>query len=189
MIPTEGQAKKLWDKYQLPESKRRHVELVAKVARWLAEQVKRKTSKTSHVQKVIINEELLIASALLHDIDKNIPKLPNEQHPDTGVRILCEEGMGEVAALVKTHSLHAILDSTISPKTWEEKILYLADKMVKHEVIGVDARFRIWNDERLPPEEQRVLDAAYPKVKELEKEVLDLIGLSPKRILEDIQGG
>ncbi|MEK9143967.1 MAG: HDIG domain-containing metalloprotein [Patescibacteria group bacterium] len=175
MIPTEDQAKKLWDKYGLPEGKRRHVEFVAKVAKYLAANLK-------------INEKLLIAGALLHDIDKNVTKLSGEKHPDAGVRILREEGMGEVAALVKTHPLHAILDPAITPKTWEEKLLFLADKMVKQDVIGVDARFRLWNDEHLPSEQQKILDAAYPKVKELEKETFDLIGTDQKRILEETKG-
>ena len=175
MIPTEDQVKQLWEKYGLPERKRRHVGIVAKVAKYMA-------------TKLNINEKLLIAAALLHDIDKNAPKLPGEQHPDAGVRILREEGMGEVADLVKTHPLHAILDPAIAPKTIEEKLLFLADKMVKHEVIGVDARFALWRDEHLPTAEQEVLDAAYPKVKELEKEVLDLIGWEPKRILEETKG-
>lgn len=175
MIPTEDQAKTLWDKYALPERKRRHVALVAKAAKYLVANLK-------------INEKLLIAGALLHDIDKNIPKLPGEKHPDAGVRILQEEGMGEVADLVKTHPLHAILDPAIAPKTWEEKLLYLADKMVKDDVIGVDARFRLWNDEHLPEDQQEILDAAYPKVKELEKEVSDLIARDPKRILEELKG-
>lgn len=182
MIPTEIQAKKLWEKYGLPEMKRRHVGLVAWVARFLAGEVKRKKVKGK------INERLLIAAALLHDIDKNVTKLPGEKHPDAGVRILREEGMEEVAALVKTHPLHAILDPAIAPKTIEQKLLFLADKMVKQEVIGVDARFKLWNDEHLPKTQQNILDRAYPKVKELEKEVFDLIGVDQRRILEKLKG-
>ena len=169
MIPTEDHAKQLWDKYGLPEGKRRHVELVARAARFLAEQINKATKRQ-------MNKPLLQAGALLHDIDKNVEKLPGEKHPDAGVRILREEGMGEVAALVKTHPLHAILDPAIAPKTLEEKLLYLADKMVKYEVIGVDARFKLWNDEHLPKDQQKILDAAYPKVKALEKEILAKIG-------------
>ncbi len=176
MIPTEDQAKKLWGKYALPEGKRRHVALVAKVARFLAQKC------TVHSAQCTVNEKLLIAAALLHDIDKNAAKLPGEQHPDTGVRILREEGMGEVADLVKTHPLHAILNPTISPKTWEEKLLYLSDKMVKYEVIGVDERFRLWNEEHLPEQEQAVIDAAYPKVKQLEQEIFALINVRPQDV-------
>ena len=178
MIPTEDQAKKVWEKYQLPENKRQHVALVAKVAKFLATQLKIKTSG------FIIDEQLLTAAAFLHDIDKNAPKLPGEQHPDTAVRILKEEGMVEVAQLVATHPLHAIFDPSITPKTWEEKILYLADKMVKYEIITVDARFKLWNDEHLPADAQDILDRAYPKVKELEKEIFDLIGIIPRQVAQ-----
>lgn len=176
MIPTEEQAKKLWDKYGMPEGKRWHVALVAKVAKFLA-------------ANIHTNERLLTAGALLHDIDKNAAKLPGERHPDAAVRILREEGMEEVAALVKTHPLHAILDPAIAPKTIEEKLLFLADKMVKDAVFGVDERFRLWNEEHLPAEEQKILDEAYPKVKALEQELLDLIGIDEKRILEEFEGG
>ncbi|MBI5619911.1 hypothetical protein HY950_03045, partial [Candidatus Gottesmanbacteria bacterium] len=84
------------------------------------------------------------------------------------------EGMEEVAALVKAHPLHAILDPLTAPKTWEEKILFLADKMVKYKIIGVDGRFALWNAEHLPAGQQAILDASYPKVKELEKEIAKL---------------
>ncbi len=205
MIPSEEECKKLWNKYQLPVYKRRHAALVARVARWLAAQVKSlprrqtgkaseksktskagktsntsNTSKTSKTSKSIdIDVQLLVAGALLHDIDKSIPKLPGEQHPDTAVRILREEGMDAVAALVRTHPLHAILEPAICPKTWEEKLLYLADKTVKQEIITVDKRFALWNDERLTKKAQTILDAAYPRVKDLEKEILSSIGLHP----------
>lgn len=159
MIPTEEQAKALWDKYHLPEEKRLHVTLVLSVAITFARKIQN------------VNIPLLRAAALLHDIDKTVPKLPGEQHPDTAVRILKKEGMDEVAGVVKTHSLHAILVPSIAPKTIEEKLLYLADKMVKYEIIGVDKRFTLWRSEDLPFEAIRILDKAYPKVKELEKEV------------------
>ncbi|MBI4062328.1 HDIG domain-containing protein [Candidatus Gottesmanbacteria bacterium] len=178
MIPTEEQAKILWDKYDLPENKRRHVVLVAKVARFLA-------SKTNEP----INFSLLRAGALLHDIDKNAQIRPGERHPDTGVRILREEGTPEVAELVKTHPLHAILDPSIAPKTWEEKILFLADKMVKYDIITVDERFKLWNDEHLPPDAQKILDRTYPKVKELEKEIFSIVHMQPKELQILISGG
>lgn len=169
MIPTRQQTKALWDKYHLPQKKRMHVELVARVAMKLA-------------KKISVNRPLLLAAALLHDIDKAVEKLPGERHPDAAVRILREEGMEEVADLVKTHPLHSILDPAIAPKTQEEKLLYLADKMVKYDIVGVDRRFALWRDEQLPWEEQAVLDASYPNVKALEQEVFNSTGLS----LEDI---
>jgi putative nucleotidyltransferase with HDIG domain len=171
MIPTKSQAMALWEKYRLPESKRIHARLVAGVAMFFA-------------TKFQVDTKLLLAAALLHDIDKVLPGRPGERHPDTAVRILREEGMPEVADLVKTHPLHAILDPEISPKTREEKLLYLADKMVKYDMVGVDRRFALWNEEHLPPEEQKILDRSYPKVKELEQEVFRLAQISLDDILK-----
>lgn len=171
MIPTEDEAKKLWEKYRLPANKRIHVSLVARVVKFFA-------------SKIPVNTQLLVAAALLHDIDKAAPPKGGEQHPDTAVRILQEEGMQEVADLVVTHPLHAMLDPAIAPKTREEKLLYLADKMVKYDIVGVDKRFALWNEEHLPPKEQAILDASYPKVKELEQEVFKLARISLDDILK-----
>lgn len=177
MIPDRTQIVALWEKYDLPGLKRTHVLLVARVAVYLANEV----MKVTNTQ---INMSLLEAAAMLHDIDKSIQKLPNEHHPDTAVRVLQEGGMEEVAALVRTHTLPVILDQKLSPKTWEEKLLYLADKMVKYEIITVDGRFALWRQESLPPKALAQLDACYPKVKKLEQEIFTLIGKRP----EDIKG-
>lgn len=165
MIPTKDEVKKLWDTYQLPDTKRVHVRLVARVAKFFAE-------------KIPVRTNLLVAAALLHDIDKAAEKLPGERHPDGAVRILRAEGMGEVADLVATHPLHAILDVAIAPKTMEQKILYLADKMVKYDIVGIDQRFALWRAEQLPQEAREILDASYPKVKVLEKEVFNKAGIT-----------
>lgn len=181
MIPTPKQVKLLFDKYNLPSLKRIHVEEVAKLAKYLANKFKIQNSK------IKINEELIEAAALLHDIDKNAPKITGERHPDAAVRILNELGFAEVAEVVKKHSLHCILDPQLEPKTWEEKIVYLADKMVKYEVIGVDHRFKLWYKENLPEAAVSVLNASYPKVKILEQEIFSLAGLIFTQIQKDFQ--
>lgn len=179
MIPTEEQSKQLWDLYQLPEKKRIHVTWVAKVAMFLAERVK------SHVSGVMIDTDLLKAGSLLHDIDKNVPRLPGEMHPQTAVRILTEQGMSEVAELITYHSVQYIEQEQTAPKTWEEKILFLSDKMVKQEVITVDKRFDLWLAETDLPEDQKsMLRRVYPKVKALEQEIFSLVGIAPEEVVE-----
>lgn len=182
MIPSLEQSQALWEKYHLPENKRRHVTLVAQVAQSLAKRLEQKLGPDR------VNLQLLVAGALLHDIDKAVDRLPGEQHPDAAVRVLTEEGMEEVAALVKTHPLHAISDPALSPKTWEEKLLYLADKMVKYDIITVDERFALWRSENLPQPAVDLLDQAYPLVKQLETEVCGLLRTSPHEIGQLAQG-
>ncbi|MFC1646998.1 HD domain-containing protein [Patescibacteria group bacterium] len=178
MIPTGKKCRELWDKYEVSEYKRKHMEIVAKVARLLA------TKTKSQKPKAKINIDLLFAACLLHDLDKNVPKTPGEKHPDAAVRILNDEKMGEVAKLVATHSLHNIIDSDLKPKSIEEKILFLSDKMVKDDVITVDERFRLWKDERLPLQEQTILDKSYPLVKALEDEIMTSLSITPDDIKE-----
>lgn len=178
MIPSTLQIKELWDVYTLPPVKRNHSETVARLAAWFARQF----TNAQPTQK--IHTELLVAAALLHDIDKMIPRNPGEHHPDTGVRILRERGFDEVADLVRTHSLSAILDQTVAPTSIEQKILYLSDKMVKHSIIGVDERFALWRNENIPPQAKAELDAAYPKVKALEKEICASISVDPGHIVQ-----
>ena len=172
MIPTRNQCLALWDKYNLPSAKRIHVEEVTKLATYFASKLKAQNPN------VKINVALVEAAALLHDIDKNVTRRPGERHPDTAVRILRELGFVEVAEVVKRHSLHAILDPALTPRTWEEKIVYLSDKMTKYEVIGIDHRFKLWYKEQLPPDAAAELDAALPKVKALEVEIYQAAGIS-----------
>jgi HD superfamily phosphodiesterase len=134
------------------------------------------------VKNCRIHIPLLEAAALLHDIDKSVPKLTGEEHPDTAVRLLREEGMDEVAEAVKTHPLHAILNSMTAPATREEKLLFLADKMVKYEILTVDRRFALWRKEDLSKEARATLDLSYPEVKHLEAEVFARIGILPEQV-------
>jgi putative nucleotidyltransferase with HDIG domain len=162
MIPTGPQVKILWDKYKVPEQKRIHLTLVAQVAMQLADSFQ-------------VNKKLLLAAALLHDIDKAV----GGSHPEMAVRILNKEKMGNVGDVVRTHSLHCILNPNTAPKTWEQKLLYLADKMVKYDIVGVDRRFALWRAEDLPHDARIIVDECYPKVKKLEQEVLNLAGILP----------
>lgn len=173
MIPSVSQVAALWNLHSLPDAKRNHCVLVARVAVWFARGLL--TAKNG----IAVNIPLLEASALLHDIDKAARKRPNEHHPDAGVRILNEAGFAAVADIVRTHPLHAILDQNIAPKTIEQKLLFLSDKMVKHSIITVDRRFALWRSENLSGEAVRILDASYPKVKKLEAEICGTLHIEP----------
>ena len=93
-----------------------------------------------------------------------------------------------MAQVVKKHSLHTILDPDNHPKTWEEKLVFLADKIVKFEIIGVDHRFALWRRENLPPQAKEELVKAYPKVKLLEQEIFQICEVSFDDISREIGG-
>lgn len=175
MLPTDQKIRELWVKYQMPEIKKKHLLAVTRVADYLAKQLVMKGYS--------VDTPLVHASAMLHDIDKGAPKLPGERHPDAAVRILNTEGFPAIADLTRKHSLHTILDPNLAPKSLEEKILYLADKMAKYEVITVDRRFELWRSEPAIQGEGRViLQNSYSKVKDLENEILSIIGVKPEQL-------
>jgi predicted hydrolase (HD superfamily) len=174
MIPTPDEAKALWKKYAMPEEKAKHLTLVAKTAVFFARGFEKKG--------VVVNIQLLEAAALLHDIDKGVEKKKGERHPDAAVRVIRSEHMEELVPLIASHPLHMILNKEKGPKTLEEKLLFLADKMVKYEILTVDKRFDLWRAEDLPKQGRVELERAYPKVKELEEKILGILGLEPQDV-------
>jgi len=176
MIPDEQTIDALWEKYKLPPLKRIHCGVVTQVALAMVHKWK---ARDAHMK---INEQLLIAAAFLHDIDKNIPKLPGEKHPDAGVRILKNEGMDEVAEVIRTHPLHMIVEERTAPKTIEQQLLFLADKMAKQEFVGVDKRFEIWRHEDTDEQSQGVLKASYLKVAALRDKILGCVGMTEEEL-------
>lgn len=179
MIPTIQQAKTLWETYHLPEKKRIHVQFVSDVSVFLAKRL------MEHDASIVIHIPLLMAASLLHDIDKAVEKLPHEKHPESAVRLLKQEHMEEVAEVVQYHSVHFIANPQTSPKTWEEQCLFLADKMVKYEVITVDERFLLWlSEDDLPEIEKQMLRNVYPLVKTLEQKIFSKIGIQPQDVAQ-----
>jgi hypothetical protein len=179
MIPSIEQCERVWDTYDFPEIKRIHVRAVWAVACVFIDHI-RKTHPS-----LFIHKELIDAACLLHDIDKNVPKLPGERHPDASVRIMKQEGFDELVPVVRRHPLHMILDSEDAPQTVEEKIVYLSDKMAKYEPLGVAGRFALWNDEHLPSEAQKIVDTAYPLVCTLSDELCRMAGMSEDQIIRE----
>jgi HD superfamily phosphodiesterase len=95
-----------------PERAVLHSRAVAAAALRLADALERKGVK--------INERLLVAACLLHDIAKGKP-----DHEAEGARMLRERGYAETAEVVASHK-----DLPPRDRIGEMEILYLADKIL-----------------------------------------------------------
>ncbi|QTA82212.1 HDIG domain-containing protein [Desulfonema limicola] len=84
--------------------------------------------------RVLLNRELVMASAMLHDITKTRSLKTRERHAETGAKYLHEKGFPEVADIVRQH---VSLDnfSETSPVN-EIEIVNYADKRVLHDKIA-----------------------------------------------------
>ncbi|MFA4960115.1 MAG: HD domain-containing protein [Candidatus Pacearchaeota archaeon] len=93
-----------------------------------------------------IDCEKMRIAGLLHDIGKNGID-PDFFHAETGWKILSDEGLNEMAKIVRTHTIAKESAESegregFEPITLEEKLLTYADSHVKHDkVVTFDERF------------------------------------------------
>jgi hypothetical protein len=206
-IPPKEECYSLIEKYKVPKHIRMHIEQVSKVAIFIAEKLNEKG--------ILVNTALVEAGALLHDLMKPIDfhdfvndqlgsqftleetyffynlqdKYPGMKHEDAAYMLLIDD-YPELAVLIKKHGYKCIIDPTMQPFTWEEKVLTYADKRVTHDkIVSLEERFNKGhkryftntNSRALSEEELKKIDSAYF---ELEKEIFEKIGIDPEKIAE-----
>ncbi len=173
-IPDNKKCLALLKKYTVPEHIIAHSILVAKIADFLAEKLEREGVK--------VNKNLVNAAALLHDIDK-MATLNNGNHSIKGCEILKEEGYGEVGKVVLAHIIRKNMD--IYPRTWEDKIVFYADKLVVHDTIAsLEERFDDLMKRYSKHRKNIILTRTFAE--KIEKEIFDKIKIEPDSIRQYI---
>ncbi len=128
-IPSKSECLAILAKNKTPSNVIGHCKAVCKVAEEVADRLIGKGIK--------VNKELVIAAALLHDIERH-----KKDHISKGARLLKEMGFPEIAKVIKKHSLHQIEENEVQPKTIEEKIVFYADKKAKgSKIVSLKERF------------------------------------------------
>ena len=133
-IPTKEECLKILNNNKTPSNVIRHSKAVCKVAEKIADNIIKKGIK--------VNKKLVIAAALLHDIERG-----KDQHVMRGFRLLKKLGYPEVAKVMKKHSLYKLEVKSNQPSTWEEKIVFYADKRCKDDkIVSLKQRFNALED-------------------------------------------
>ncbi len=185
----EQERNTLLAEFDPPAHVRRHCETVASFAL----KVGRQLTKNG----LSVDLSLLENAALLHDIVRVVdfkifnpsafPVAPTDEqiahweklrtryagmhHADAAGIILRERGHHDVAVVVEKHKYLQIKEGF---STWEEKLLYYADKRAKHDmIVSIDERLADGRNRNAPDtkdtQEARELDA---KVHALEQEII-----------------
>mgnify|MGYP001592569718 CR=1 FL=1 len=100
--------------------------------------------------------------------------------------MLNDLGEKKLAVIIRKHSTETIITIRGELKTWEEKLLYYADKRVKHDQVVslknrlADLRKRYNRDKNPRPDEPLIEKAIY----KLEKELCKKAGVNPEDISE-----
>jgi putative nucleotidyltransferase with HDIG domain len=129
-IPTKKECLAILKRNKTPSNVIKHSKAVCKVAENVANRLVKK--------KIRLNKKLVIAAALLHDIER-----AKDNHVVKGERLLKKLGFPEVAKVIKKHSLYKIEEKSRQPKTWEEKIVFYADKRcIGKNIVSLEKRFK-----------------------------------------------
>ncbi|MBU4300580.1 MAG: HD domain-containing protein [Nanoarchaeota archaeon] len=174
-VPTYSECMALLSKYGMPKNIVAHCATVSKIAVFIAERI--------NARGGTVNVSLVCAAALLHDIDKIIEiKNKSGKHGSMAREILEKEGYPEVAKIAENHVLHKIIKEGASFSI-EEKIVFYADKRVKHDkIVSLSERFEYLR-ERYPHHLENV-NRAEPLTKNLEKELMDAAGIRADEITD-----
>lgn len=69
---------------------------------------------------------------MLHDLAKvSTLHVSGTNHGEAAAKILAGRGQAALAEIARRHILTNLLDDKLAPRTWEEKVVYLADKLIE----------------------------------------------------------
>ena len=129
-IPTEEECLKILEKGNVPSNMISHLKAVHDFSMKVCDVLEKRGIKA--------NRDLIAAGALLHDVKKLSPN----DHIIEGYKLVKYLGYPEVAEVIKKHGLAHLDNPNFVPKTWEEKIVFYADKRVKGDkVVSLEERF------------------------------------------------
>ena len=157
-----------------------HSMQVCRVATFLAEQLNSRQNR--------LNDRLIRAAALLHDITKTRSFKTRENHAETGGQFLAERGYPEVGELVRQH---VKLDAYPDPAALgEATIINYADKRVLHDrIVNLDKRLDyILEKYGKPPAQQKRIRWLWRKTLDIETQIFDDLSVAPhdlNRMLND----
>jgi putative nucleotidyltransferase with HDIG domain len=168
----------------------RHSRAVAEVAAWLAARIA--------ARGVAVDRRLVESAALLHDLDKALPRkrrLHALPHGEGSAAWLREHGREELAPIVANHPVTCLADAGFDNGRWagfeslEAAVVSYADKRARQRLLPMDARFAIWRRKyRVAPAGSGKawstdrIDEIRRRADRLEAEICGAAGVEPKRV-------
>jgi HD superfamily phosphohydrolase YqeK len=207
-LPTRKECLAILAEYHVPPHIVSHGKAVAKLAVFLAQRL----NENGQVVDVTLTE----GACLLHDLlrvhdfkesdynrfERNLPeenkakwqrlraKYKSSSHEDAAYDILKEQ-YPALALTIKRHRYMALLDEKDKPESWEEKLLYYADKRVMHDkIMPLEQRLAEGHKRNVlshgSAAQSKINTAKVdPLIYEMEKEIFEKIGLDPLEVTEE----
>jgi len=178
LLPNRKQCLALLEEHSVPENIVRHSLAVEKVAVFLVQKLKEAGEK--------VDIGLVSRAAILHDIGKAEGLKKNVDHVSLSKKMVFEAGFPSIAEVVGKHALFQPFEEKPF-SSLEEKIVFYADKRVKHDkIVSLEERFK-YLLERYGTSEERLkkIYSVKPLVEKIEEEIFSKISAS--RELEELK--
>ena len=175
-VPAQNECIDLLGAVEMPAHIQDHSRMVCRIALVLAEGL--------IVAGIPINRELVLASALLHDITKPRSFQTGENHAQTGAEYLSDLGFPEVGEIVRQH---VVLDHYFAGSVPSEaEIVNYADKRVLHDqVVPLDDRMAyILQRYAKTAERQVLLQQLWDRTRLLEQRLFIYLSFTPDYLAE-----
>jgi len=177
-IPTTEQCYQLMCEMKMLEHIVEHSMQVCRVAIYLAHQLSKKPG-------IHLEQDLIKAAALLHDITKTRSIDTGEDHSLTGSEFLTERGYPEVAHLVRQH---VRLDRYSDDIASAAEVVNYADKRVLHDrIVSLNKRFKyILERYGQEPQIRQHIQWRWEKAKDMEGVIFMHLRFLPSDIDQEI---
>ena len=176
---TKEECLELLKKYEMPDNILAHSFMVNKIAVFLSDKLVEKG--------VEIYTPLVDTASLLHDIGRKaeIDKRA-DNHIEAGYETLQKENLISQAIITRKHGMLSPLNPVTKPKTWEEKVVFYADKRAGNDKIFT-IQERIADFKKRYPEDAKDIEKASAFLFKVEKEIFDKIGIKPEELVNYIK--
>jgi len=207
-LPTRKECLAILAEYHVPPHIISHSKIVTKLAVFLAQRLNEQCEE--------VNIALLERACLLHDLlrvhdfkesdynkfEQNLPEQEKTKwqklrtkykacsHEDAAYDIF-KEKYPALALTIKRHRYMALLDEKEKPQSWEEKLLYYADKRVMHDkIVSLNERLaeghkRNAYQHGLAEQSKINTSKVDPLIYKMEKEIFEKIGLGPLEVTDE----
>lgn len=155
-----------------------HCRLVGAIARHLALRLR--------ALGEAVDPELAHRGGLLHDIAKHAAKGTGISHEVMAAQILRERGQPELAEIVLRHGMWAPVTEGQRPETWEQKVVYYADRIAMPPRVAPIAE-RFADVRRRKPELADVLPAYEAAARAQEQEIAARLGLTEEELRRELE--
>jgi putative nucleotidyltransferase with HDIG domain len=167
---------------QLPQDLLTHIYAVASTAYLLAAWLK--------AAGQVVDPVLVHRGGLMHDLAKMKAMEGSSEeridHGELAARLLLERGEPALAECARRHGLFALIQPDLAPRTWEEKLVFFADKLVEgSRIAGLDER--IVSLRRRYAHNSEKIAAMAPALFTLQDEVCAALGFPAGELIDRIK--